>query len=149
MILDAWPQHARHTRLYPGLELACEFLAQPAAALLQPGRYALDGDRVYVTVAEEQGRPVERARLEAHRRYIDVQTVMAGEERIGWRPLARCAHVTAEYDPARDVAFYGDQAETLLEMTPGLFAVFFPEDAHMPLIGAGRILKAVAKIRVA
>jgi YhcH/YjgK/YiaL family protein len=148
MILDALDQHHRYHGLHAGFRLAFEFLARPDTARLAPGRYELDGPRVYVSLSEETGRTVEAARLEAHRRYIDIQAPLVGEEQIGWRALRAGATASTPYDAAKDVAFFADAADTLLGLRPGLFAVFFPEDGHMPLIGTGRILKAVAKVAV-
>lgn len=146
MIVDALDQNARYHALHPGFRQAFEFLARPDLVRLAPGRYELDGSRIYVGVTEETGRSLAAARLEAHRRYIDIQMPLVGEEQIGWRALADCRTVATDYDDAKDVVFFADAPDTALHLRPGLFAVFFPEDGHMPLIGHGRILKAVAKI---
>jgi YhcH/YjgK/YiaL family protein len=146
MILDTLDQHPRYHRLHPGFRAAFEFLTRPDLSELPTGRHEIDGTCLYVALSEDAGRTPEAARMEAHRRYIDIQMPLAGEEQIGWRALRDCRTVSTPYDSAKDIVFFSDPADTLLRLRPGLFAVFFPEDGHMPLIGQGRIRKAVAKI---
>ena len=54
------------------------------------------------------------------------------------------------YDEKRDIEFFDCEPETWLTLQPGEFALFFPNDAHAPLVGGEKsIRKAVFKIRVA
>ena len=96
-------------------------------------------------VSDDQGRGVEGARLEFHRRYIDIQVAIAGSEAIGWRPLGDCHSIVEPYLSERDIGFCGDRPETWLA-PPGRFAAFFPDDAHAPLAGQGPLRKAVVKV---
>ncbi|MFR5871384.1 MAG: YhcH/YjgK/YiaL family protein [Alistipes sp.] len=90
-----------------------------------------------------------RAPLEAHDRYIDVQIPLRvrGEERFGWRPRERCILPRGEFDEAADIVFFDDKPSCYVSLHPGEFVVFFPEDAHAPLIGSGNVRKAILKIR--
>ncbi len=91
---------------------------------------------------------VRGARLEAHRKYIDVQFLVAGSEEIGWRPLGECRELTEPYDEARDVLFHGDRPLVWIELPVGKFMIFYPEDAHAPLASTGDNVKAVVKVAV-
>ena len=95
-----------------------------------------------------QGHGRERSRLEAHRRYIDIQLTIEGHEEIGWKPLADCARPDGQFDEARDVGFFSDRPESWLSLPAGHFAIFFPDDAHAPLGGSGMLVKAIMKIAV-
>lgn len=148
MILDEFEQHRRYLGLHPRFAEAFAFLTRADLRALPDGRHAVDGERLYVAIAGEDGRGRDGARLEAHRRYIDIQCVLDGSEAIGWRPLARCASPVGPHDPGRDIRFFADQPEAWFPLPPGRFAIFFPEDAHAPLAGEGRVRKAVAKIAV-
>ena len=108
----------------------------------------LVADRLWVVVERAGGRSQAGARLEAHRRFIDIQLVVDGHERIGWVPLGDCAQATEPYCDDRDIVFYENRPTTWLEVSPGQFCVFFPSDAHAPLAGTGDVLKAVAKVAV-
>jgi YhcH/YjgK/YiaL family protein len=134
--------------LHPGLGAAFDFLNRAGLDTLAPGRHEIDGDRCFALVSEAPGRGRAAAPLEAHRRYIDVQMVISGEDEMGWRPLGRCREPEGEYDGAKDILFFRD-APALYERIPsGSFAVFFPEDAHAPLAGQGPVRKAVVKVAV-
>lgn len=146
MILDRLEQCARYVPLYPGLDAAFRFLRETDLAGLAPGRHSIDGDRLYASVDAMDGRGRAGAVLEAHRRYLDVQYTVAGDEEIGWRALAGCAHPRAPFDEARDIVFYDDAPESWLAVPPGTFAIFFPDDAHAPLAGRGPLKKVIVKV---
>lgn len=110
------------------------------------------GDELNVRVMEYATRPAEACVLEAHREYIDIHVALRGAERIDWFP-ASALKVKAEYDESRDVIFYErpGAAPAGLTLRPGMFAVMFPGDAHMPQLmadgAAAPLLKAVVKVR--
>lgn len=149
MILDRLENADAYARLAPGLAEGFAFLRRPDLADLPPGRYPIDGDRIYATLAHDQGRAKDAAKLEAHRKYIDIQYIIAGDETMGWRPLSQCQAPSVDYNAEKDIVFYGDPPTTWTAVPPGSFVVFFPKDAHMPLIGNGPIRKVVIKVAVA
>lgn len=148
MILDTLPQARRYFNTHRHFARAFEFLARPGLDALPPGRHAIDGDRLYVSIDHREGRGREAARLEAHRSYIDIQFTVEGSEEIGWRPLALCAAAAGPFDAAKDIVFFTDRPDTWLSVPRGRYAIFFPEDAHAPLAGHGAIRKAIVKVRV-
>lgn len=148
MILDHLSKLSRYAALHPGLAAAERWLRDGRLAKLSPGRHAIDGERLAVIVGTEQGRGRQQARLEAHRRYIDIQIVLDGRDVCGWRPRADCPHSSAPYDPDRDIEFFADPPETWFDLSPGHVAIFFPDDAHAPLAGDGPLEKAVFKVAV-
>lgn len=147
MILDSCDRFDRYLPLGKGFEKARTFLLEKDLPTLPPGKYPIDGDLVYAIVARDQGRNKEDALLETHDLYIDVQMVLSGLETMGWKPRAGCAHPAGPHDPERDIRFYKDAPDGFVTVQPGQFAVFFPEDAHMPLLSGGMIHKVVVKIR--
>jgi YhcH/YjgK/YiaL family protein len=135
-----------------GLQRPFEYLARTDLAALPLGRTDIDGDDVFVLVSEGETRPPEQVRFEAHRRYIDIQLVVRGQEAIGVVPAA--ALVTAEpYDGTKDIEFFATPRESAtLALHAGDFAVFAPGDAHRPslhLDGPHVSRKAVVKVSVA
>jgi biofilm protein TabA len=152
VILDTLDQSGRYVMLHPGFARAFAFLASADWTALSPGaasvRHVLDGERMYVSIDEKQGRGRDGARLEAHRRHIDIQLTIAGGEEIGWRPLAGCRQPAGPFDEGRDIVFFDDRPDTWLSVPPGTFAIFFPDDAHAPLAGRGALKKAIVKIAV-
>jgi len=152
MILDTLGNSTRYAALHPGFAQAFAFLKHAEWAKMssasgdrerQTLRHLLDGDRVYV-----EGRGRAGARLEAHRRHIDIQFTIEGNEEIGWRSLSGCAQPAGPFDDERDVGFFSDAPETWVSVPPGTFAIFFPDDAHAPLAGRGTVKKAIVKIAI-
>jgi biofilm protein TabA len=148
VILDVLSESERYAGLHPRFAQAFQFLARADLAALPPGRHNLDGDFLYVSIDQSEGRSHEGAHLEAHRRYIDVQFTIEGHEEIGWLPLSLCRTPADSFDVTRDIIFFEDRPSTWLAVPPGRFAIFFPQDAHAPLGGQGLLKKAIAKIAV-
>lgn len=148
MVLDSLSQLNRYLDLHPRLRVIADAVTCRNLATLVPNRYEIDGPRLYLSVHDTEGRGRARARLESHRRYIDIQVTLEGDEEIGWRPVSECYGPTAAFDEQLDIQFYEDVPHTWLAVPPGYFAIFFPHDAHAPLAGAGRLKKAIFKIEV-
>lgn len=145
MVLDAIDRAQRYAALHPAFAQAFAYLASVDLGALVDGRNDIDGDAMFVILDRTSGRGREGARLEAHRRYIDIQFTISGDEEIGWTPLASCSSPGA-FDEAKDIGFFADPPSAWLRVPPGSFAIFFPEDAHAPLSGRGAIVKAIVKI---
>ncbi len=145
MILDAIGEGARYSSSHPGFEPAFRFLGTKDLASLPTGRIALDGDRLYALVMDVAGKGRGAARLETHRRYIDIQYVVSGCDVMGWRSAAEPLPGDG-YDVAKDIEFHHAAPACWLEVPAGHFAVFFPADAHAPLAGSGPVRKVVVKV---
>jgi YhcH/YjgK/YiaL family protein len=148
MVLDRLANWRRYAMLHPGFEPAFRWLAKARPAELALGRQTIDGERLYVLIARGPGRGREGAKLESHRRYIDIQLTLDGQEEIGWSPLADCGPPEADYSSERDIAFYLARPQTWLAVPPCTFGIFYPDDAHAPLTGTGELFKAVVKVAV-
>lgn len=147
MILDTLGNAAKYTGLKVGISEAFGFLDQPGLAELADGRYEISGDLVYAIVQRCKGKAPAEARLEGHRRYIDIQYVVSGEEQMGWAPRSDLRE-SDHYDSEKDLEFFDGEPRSLVRVPPGCFAVFLPSDAHMPCIGSGPIHKVVIKVAV-
>ena len=148
MILDILENARRYLVMHEGFEKAIEFLLHPDLKELPVGRYEIDGVRVYATVSNGPGRKREDAMLEIHEKYIDIQVVLAGTDNMGWKPKSLCKQLAGEYDHRSDLQFFTDEPDAWLSVKSGSFAIFFPEDAHMPIISSGQIHKVVVKVAV-
>lgn len=87
--------------------------------------------------------------FESHRRYVDLQVVVSGGERMEAAGAAALA-VVQPYDEAKDLIAYADTDEaSVLRVRAGEAVVFWPEDAHMPSLAAGEpelVRKIVVKV---
>jgi YhcH/YjgK/YiaL family protein len=71
--------------------------------------------------------------------------IINGTKEMGWRPVSICTQVDQAYDTERDIGFFKNAPESWTKVSPGSFVIFFPEDAHTPLVSNGEIHKAVLK----
>ena len=147
MILDTISRGGEYASLHPLFGKAMAFLAEVDLGDLAEGRHEIEGDRIYALVMTVVGKGREAARLEVHRRYIDIQVTIRGEEVIGWQALSGCAGADG-FDADADVGFYEDVPASWVTVPAGAFAVFFPDDAHAPLAGDGEVVKVVVKVAV-
>ncbi len=148
MILDTLMNGGRYLGVHEGFRKAFEFLSKADPGRLAPGRTEIDGDRLFAIVSKGPGRSRREARLETHAKYIDIQCVLSGVDMMGWKPASACKRPAGPFDPEKDIGFFDDDPEAWIAVHPGAFAVFFPDDAHLPLVGAGEIHKIVVKVAV-
>ena len=87
--------------------------------------------------------------LEAHDRHIDIQLLLSGRERIGWRSRSICHDISIPYDTEKDILFFRERPTSFVDLLPGDFVILYPEDAHAPMIGDGsEIRKIIIKIKL-
>lgn len=146
MILDVLENAGRYLALNKGFVKAIEFLRRADLKELPAEKYELDGDRVYAMVSYDHGRKKGDALLETHEKYIDIQLVLAGTDNMGWKAKALCKQPVGAYEQETDLQFFADEPDAWLATNSGAFVIFFPEDAHMPLISSGQLHKVVVKI---
>ena len=150
MILDRLENGDMYRALSDEMALALDYLRETDFRKVADGRHELDGDRVYAIVLRYRPKPLAEARWEAHRRYIDVQYVAQGIERMGCTSLRGDLPVRQPYDAKKDLVFYDAEGE-LFEVRAGGFAVFAPHDVHAPGLAmdspetASEICKVVVK----
>jgi YhcH/YjgK/YiaL family protein len=148
MILDVLENAHRYLALHREFAKVFEFLRRPDLKELPVGKYEIDAESVYAIVSKQNGRRKEDALLETHERYIDIQLVLEGVDDMGWKPKSSCKKPTGKYDQKNDEQIFMDEPDAWISTQSGAFVIFFPEDAHMPLISSGQIHKVVVKVAV-
>jgi biofilm protein TabA len=151
MILDT----INNTHLYLGLHArfskAFEIFRDKTLSQKQDGKYAVDGEKNHYTIQRYTTKPLSEGKLEAHRKYIDIQFLLEGQELLGYAPLKGLT-IAEKYNPQKDIAFFNTPKEiTKVKLEPGLFCILFPDDAHLPcrqLTGPEDVKKVVIKIRL-
>lgn len=129
---------------------AFSFLREADLTGLEKGRYELEGSDLFASVDEYVTKDEPDTRLEAHRKYADIQYIISGDEIMGIVPLGKTSE-TASYNAEKDVVFLESEKEKLLHATPGRYFIFFPEDAHRPgikVVGQEPVKKVVIKVRI-
>lgn len=148
MILARLVDSERYASLHPLFARAFAFLRETDLIALEPGVHPIQDDQLFAIVEACPGRTRAEAKLECHRRYIDIQLVLEGVDEMGWKPLSECVEPATEFDAARDIRFFNDSPSSWVATPAGAFCLFFPDDAHAPLVSTGMIRKVVLKIAV-
>jgi len=148
MILDSLKNAASTLALNPLFKQAFDFIQKNDLSKMELGKTILDGDKLFISVMEIDGKLPEAAKMESHVKYIDIQVVISGVETMGWTAIEHCTEAIEPYNAEKDLQFFADKPSTLITVHPGEFAIFFPEDGHAPGIGNGLIKKAVVKVLV-
>ncbi len=130
MIIDTLEHCRLYEHLNPRFKAAFDFLLRPDTASAAPGRTELDGKNLFALIQTYETKPIQEGKLEAHRKYIDIQVLLEGQEFIGYAPLGG-QPVAKPFDAEKDIGFYDGEAWFTL-LRKGMFAIFFPQDAHLP-----------------
>jgi YhcH/YjgK/YiaL family protein len=151
MILDRLENASLYTGYNPRMKAAFEFLQKHRDGNLADGEHEIDGRNCYAIVMDIATREQKDAVWEAHRKYIDIQYIVRGNERMGWAHLDNVKNdVTSPYDNANDYELYKGNG-SWLDVQAGEFAVFGPTDVHAPIIrinNCEKVKKIVIKVAV-
>lgn len=148
MIIDKIENAHIYKNISERISKSFEYIKSTNLKNLPAGKYPIDEENIFALVSEYKTKPESEGKLEAHKKYIDVQYVIEGEELMGYAPLGN-QHILEPYKEENDIVFFtGDKSFT--KVSEGMFAIFFPEDVHMPGISTGKISdvkKLVIKVR--
>lgn len=146
MVHDSLKNAAAYFQLDSHFKQAFDYIINNDLSKMTPGKFFLDGDNLYISIMEIEGKKKEVANIEAHKKYIDIQVILTGQETMGWTAIENCREETGPYDFDKDIIFFKDKPTSYITVNPGEFAIFFPEDGHAPAIGDGPIKKIVIKV---
>lgn len=147
MILDTLKNKEQYASLHPRFKAVFDYIDTHDLASMELGRHDIDGDNIFVMVQELELRPREQARLELHRKYIDIQLVLRGPEEVfGWSEKKDCLTAETEFDEAKDIQLFTDKPQCFYTVREGQFSILYPEDGHAPMLGEGVVKKCIFKI---
>jgi len=147
-----------YASLSPDILVGLEFL-RDAKPDIENGVYQLN-PRVKAIVSEYETKPQNPNGYEAHRQYIDIQYILQGQERVACLPIEQLTE-TKPYSEESDCALYSADLSPLtldsrlspsfLSLLPGYFAIFYPQDGHMPQLSIDtptKVKKVVVKVKI-
>lgn len=147
MILDSLKNKAQYAALHPRFQTVFDFIDNNDVAALPCGRHDIDGDNIFVMVQEMDLREIKEARLELHRKYIDIQLLLDGPAEVfGWSEKKDCLTPETDFDEAKDIQLFTDIPQCFYTVAKGQFSILFPEDGHAPMLGQGHVKKCIFKI---
>ena len=129
MIVCSINDAAIYERMHPAFPKAFAFLRDCLKQCPPDGRVEIC-DGCYAMVSRYETQPAETLCFEAHRAYLDIQMLCAGHEKLGVCQQALLAPC-CDYDPQKDFQLYRGSGD-FLTLTPGVLAILYPQDAHMP-----------------
>ncbi|WP_058912603.1 YhcH/YjgK/YiaL family protein [Entomohabitans teleogrylli] len=144
--------HALQPWLAETLRNAIEHVKQHVSPQTPVGKYDIDGNRIFYMVSEDTTAPLAERRAEYHRRYLDIQIVLAGQEGMTFSCLPP-GKAETDWLADKDIAFLaaGEQEKTVV-LDEGDFVIFWPGEVHKPLCAVGTpavVRKVVVKIEMA
>jgi YhcH/YjgK/YiaL family protein len=151
MIVDTIKNSALYISLSPLIQKGFNYLAETDFSIMEPGKYLIEGDSLFALLMEYETKDINECKLEAHKKYIDIQYMLYGSELMGVTPLTN-QHPSKEYNADDDYALYDNTAASMIKVEPGYFTIFFPTDAHMPCLKINnqteKVRKVVIKVKV-
>lgn len=147
MIIDVLNNSEKYISLHKDFKLVFDYLKNNDLKEMACGSYKLRGDDVFFNLQEYETKTVQK--LEAHKKYIDIQVVISGSEDMGYTDISN-TEVSEEYNEEKDVMFLKGEVKTLRAENKN-FLIFYPNDAHMPALAVNEpqtVKKAIFKIKV-
>lgn len=148
--LNDWKQE--EGAFSPAIRQAMEVLQGTDFTKLAPGKYEIDGNRMFYMVSESTTRDRQELKAESHQSYMDIQYIVDGEEKIGFTRLTDEQIIIQNLLESDDTLLYDnlfDEMELILRA--GTYVMFFPADIHRPgwkVQEPSKIKKVVIKIKL-
>ena len=149
MIKDKLEHACTYYSISARLKQSFEWLKNNDMVNMPDGKHTIDGDKIFANVQSYNTK--DNAPFEGHRKYIDIQYMIKGREKVGVTDYSNCS-TTEAYNKEKDIEFLKcniiDNYQTLEE---GDFLVFFPQDAHQPALNPDKKLsvkKVIVKVAI-
>ena len=116
------------------LKEALEIIRDMDFSKLDDGVFKVLGRELYYFISTYRTvKSIEEKPAEAHRKYIDLQYIVYGEEKIGYADYQSSKIIEHEYDNKKDIELFRKvENESFFILKKGMYAIFFPEDIHRP-----------------
>lgn len=147
MILDEIKYCSKYNKLHPNFKLAFDFITNNNLAELEDGKVEILNDAVFAIIStiEKNGEP---SKFEVHDAYIDIQYVIEGLDRIGYKTRKDCKQSCGDFDVDNDYLLFDDEVNNVFDLPKQSFAILYPNDAHAPLYKVNSLKKVVIKVRL-
>lgn len=149
MIKNSLKYTKNYYNLSEKIKLGLEFLETHDLKAMENGKYEILGEDVYINIQEYTSKPETDGKWEAHRKYIDIQVLIKGSEKIGVGEIQDFT-TTEAYDEEKDVEFLTtNSSQQFITMRENDYIILYPYDVHMPQISIDKptaVKKAVVKV---
>jgi YhcH/YjgK/YiaL family protein len=149
MIFDKIENSELYENISPLIKKAFDYIKTTDFSKIENGKHSIEQDDLFAIVQDYETKNDFDVKLEAHKKYIDLQYIISGEEMIGIEPLLH-QKPFKEYDSENDYSLYDDTC-SFIKITETQFMILFPQDLHKPGIrikDVARIKKVVIKVKI-
>lgn len=153
MIKDNLQHIDYYNYLSPGVYFGLKYLKNTDFSQMENGKYELKEGKVYAIVQDYNSKPEAEGKFEAHRKFIDIQFIIEGEEKIGVGNLDDFEEIT-QYNEEKDIIFLNPNETAkvdFIKVTSGEYMILLPKDVHMPSIAIDSpnyVKKVVLKVLI-
>ena len=149
MIKDTLSRAEVYYNISEGIKKGFEWLKTQDFKKLPDGKYFIEEDKIYANIQTYLTK--ETAPFEAHRKYIDIQYMISGCEKIGVSDISSCSS-KIPYDAEKDIEFLDcNTTGSFQDLNESEFLLLFPHDAHQPSLSQtepANVKKVVVKVRI-
>lgn len=148
MILDTIDNYHLYQSINERIAKGFSFFRNTDLDAIPSGKHNIEGDTIFALVQEYQTKPLAECKLESHKKYIDIQYVIRGEEFMGI--TTKNNQKILEVNEDKDYTFY-EGSTSLVRVSKGMFTIFFPDDLHQPCVQteyASEVKKVVIKVLI-
>lgn len=143
MVFDTLSNFSQYILLHPYFIEVDQFLKLHDINSLQVGSFRIGEHGIKYSINEYLTKDYSDGFIEFHKKYIDIQIVLKGREKAGICHKDECTEI--EFDSENDFGKLMGEV-TLIELKPNNFAIFFPQDGHMPQLNKGLLPQTVKKL---
>ena len=135
------------------VEVGLKYLQDTDFSAVENGKYEILSDKVYAIFQDYSSKLKSEGKFEAHKKYIDIQYVINGEELMGVANVADFNYA-ADYSDEKDIVFLKPKKnckQDFVKVRENEFIIFTPNDAHMPSIAVDKpsyVKKVVIKVQM-
>lgn len=147
MILDHIDRFEQYRRCIPEIGEVIRFAQKVKKENLPAGKHSLQNG--FVLIQEGTTHPFGEANFEVHRKYIDIQILISGEEYVEYADM-QDLQTKVPFDEEKDLELMSGKGYKI-RIKPDTFYILYPTDAHKPCChetAPTPYKKVLAKIRI-
>jgi len=150
MIYDKIENCDKYLGISHNLDRALDFIKNQDLNSLKPGRNEISGDELFVMLFEYETKDESEAVYESHKKYIDIQLLISGEETFRATTFDN-QEVINIYNEDKDIEFFNISNGVDFHLCNGFFVLVMPGELHSPSIKykkRAKVKKLVFKIKI-
>jgi len=138
----------KYFNIHPLFKKAFDYISKNDFLKFPAGKHEIEQDRLFALVNHYFSKSIDESFSESHKKYIDIQFVVSGKERMGFGLIENFSH--EPYDAEKDLQKHVGKL-SFVDVEKNQFVIFFPEDVHMPgliIDEPEEVIKVVVKVAV-